>query len=126
MQAVPDARGTEVVLESTANGMGNLFHQLWQQAETGDGEYEAIFIPWYWQEEYRRSAPSDFSLTPEEDEYSDLYDLDMDQMAWRRAKITDLRDEMLFRQEYPATAGLGIVGSYCRPLSATRMLSVSP
>jgi len=25
-------------------------------------------------------------------------------MAWRRAKITDLRDEMLFRQEYPATA----------------------
>lgn len=45
MQAVPDAPGTEVILESTANGMGNLFHQLWQQAETGDGEYEAIFIP---------------------------------------------------------------------------------
>ena len=45
MQAVPDAPGTEVILESTANGMGNLFHQLWQQAETGDGEYESIFIP---------------------------------------------------------------------------------
>ena len=104
MQAIPDAPGTESILESTAAGMGNLFHQLWQQAETGEGDYEAIFIPWFWQEEYIKDVPEDFALTPEENEYRDLYDLDAEQMAWRRAKITELRDEMLFHQEYPATA----------------------
>lgn len=29
LQAVPDAPGTEVILESTANGLGNFFHQKW-------------------------------------------------------------------------------------------------
>lgn len=104
MQAVPDAPGTEVILESTANGMGNLFHQLWQQAETGEGDYEAVFLPWFWQEEYRKDVADDFALTPEETEYQDLYKIETEQMAWRRAKITELRDEMLFKQEYPGNA----------------------
>jgi hypothetical protein len=29
LQAVPDAAGTEVILESTAYGMGNFFHETW-------------------------------------------------------------------------------------------------
>ena len=43
--------------------MGNLFHQLWQQAETGEGDYEAVFLPWYWQEEYIKDVSDDFTLT---------------------------------------------------------------
>ena len=74
---------------------------MWQQAETAEGDYEAIFIPWYWQVDYIKEVPEDFSLTPEENEYLELYDLDAGQMAWRRSKITELRDEMLFKQEYP-------------------------
>jgi hypothetical protein len=30
--------------------------------------------------------------------------LTLEQMAWRRAKIQELKDPLLFKQEYPATA----------------------
>jgi len=104
MQAVPDLAGTEVVLESTANGVGGEFHERWQQAEAGIGDYEAIFIPWFWQEEYRRPVPNGFVLDEEEQEYRDAHGLDLEQMAWRRNKIAELKDPLLFKQEYPATA----------------------
>lgn len=104
LQAVPDAPGTEVILESTANGVGGAFHKMWRDAETGAGDFIAIFVPWFWQEEYKRPVTPDFVLEPEERTYADLYKLTLEQMAWRRAKIAELRDPALFMQEYPATA----------------------
>lgn len=104
IQAIPDEPGTEAFLESTANGVGNYFHQQWQAAEAGISEYIAIFVPWYWQPEYRKAVPDGFMLTAEELGYRDAYRLDLEQMVWRRAKIVELRDETLFKQEYPATA----------------------
>ena len=56
LQAVPDEQNTEVILESTANGVGNYFYQQWQQAEAGISPFQAIFVPWYWQDEYRKPA----------------------------------------------------------------------
>lgn len=103
MQSVPDEAGTEIILESTANGVGNFFHKMWRDAETGANGYIAIFIPWYWQEEYRRDA-KEFAATDEEREYAELYGLTAEQLAWRRNKIIELRDPILFKQEYPATA----------------------
>ncbi|WP_246675977.1 hypothetical protein [Mesorhizobium sp. B2-1-3] len=104
VQAIPDLPGTEIILESTANGMGGEFHERWQQAEAGVGDYEAIFIPWFWQAEYRRNVPEGFELNDEEREYRAAYDLDLEQMVWRRNKIAELKDPLLFKQEYPATA----------------------
>jgi hypothetical protein len=104
LQAVADMPGTEVVLESTANGLGNYFHKEWQKAERGEGDFIAIFVPWFWQEEYRKPVPPDFVLTDEEAEYKSAYGLDDEQMAWRRNKVSELQDETLFKQEYPATA----------------------
>lgn len=104
LQAIPDEPETEVFLESTANGIGNYFHQQWQAAESGVSDFIAIFVPWYWQKEYTRQVDDGFRLTEEETEYKRLYNLTDGQMAWRRAKIAQLKDEMLFKQEYPATA----------------------
>ena len=104
MQAVPDMVGTEMILESTANGVGNLFHQRWQEAETGESDFIAIFVPWYWQDEYTKDCDADFSMTESEHEYCQQYGLSAGQIAWRRAKIAELNDEILFKQEYPATA----------------------
>lgn len=104
VQAIPDLPGTEVILESTANGVGGEFHERWQQAEQGIGDYVAIFIPWFWQPEYRRAVTDDFVLDHDEQEYMQAHGLCMEQMAWRRNKIAELKDPMLFRQEYPATA----------------------
>ena len=54
LQAIPDEVGTEVFKESTANGVGNYFHKEWQDAESGLSDYIAIFVPWFWSEEYRK------------------------------------------------------------------------
>lgn len=104
VQAIPDLPGTEIVLESTANGVGGEFHERWQQAEAGVGDYEAIFIPWFWSPEYARPVPDGFVLDEEDQEYQQAHGLTLEQMVWRRNKIAELKDPLLFRQEYPATA----------------------
>jgi len=106
VQTVPDMDGTEIILESTANGVGNEFHARWQEAETGKGDYIAIFVPWFWLKEYRKPVPPNFTLDEDETKYREAYGLDLEQMAWRRAKIIELGSDgkVLFKQEYPATA----------------------
>ncbi|MCL6710510.1 hypothetical protein M8R20_26275 [Pseudomonas sp. R2.Fl] len=104
LQAIPDEPGTEVVMESTANGVGNQFHLDWQDAEAGRGEFIAIFVPWFWQDEYRKAIAAGFVMTEEEQQYAEAYGLDPEQIAWRRNKIVELKDATLFKQEYPATA----------------------
>ena len=124
LQAVPDEDGTEVILETTANGVGNLYHQKWRDAENGVGDFIAIFVPWFWQDEYRRPVPAGFALDEEESEYARLYGLDMEQMAWRRNKIAELKDANLFKQEYPATAAEAFQmsghDSFIKPASIVR------
>src|SRR5438132_10397319 len=75
LQAVPDADGTEIILESTANGPGNFFHRTWRDAENARNAYIPIFVPWYWQDEYRKSA-ADVVASDEERAYGQLYGLD--------------------------------------------------
>jgi hypothetical protein len=104
LQAVADVPDTEVILESTANGLGNFFHRTWRDAETGANDFVPIFVPWFWQDEYRKAVPEGFVTSDEEREYAALYGLDAGQIAWRRAKIAELKDPALFKQEYPATA----------------------
>lgn len=104
-QTLPLLPGSEAILESTANGLANLFHSMWTLAVAGKSDYLAVFIPWFIQGEYRREVPPDFELTPEEAEYQETFGLDDEQMAWRQAKIsTDFSgDAAWFDQEYPAT-----------------------
>lgn len=109
LQAVPDEAGTEVILESTANGIGNYFHQQWQKAESGESEYQAIFVPWFWQDEYRKPVKDDFTLSDEEESLKQLYHLDNEQLQFRRSKIAELSadgidGESAFKQEYPMNA----------------------
>lgn len=110
VQAVPDLPGTEIILESTANGVVGEFYERWQKAEAGIGDYIAVFVPWFWDPGYTRPVPEGFYLSQEREgddisefEYHQLYGLEMGQMVWRRAKIAEL-GAMLFKQEYPATA----------------------
>lgn len=102
LQAVPDIDGTEVILESTSAGAQGLFHAMCKEAYAGQGEYQLIFVPWFWQAEYRKAA-TDFVPTAEELAYAATHGLDHEQLAWRRAKIQELRGIHIFRREYPAT-----------------------
>lgn len=126
-QVVADAAGTEIILESTAHGTANVFHQLWQAAVKGESEYLPVFIPWFWQLEYTRDVPEGFDLDDEEQEYRETYGLTMGQMAWRANKIaTDFRgDVSLFNQEYPASAELAFASSSPRALIPVLLVSAA-
>lgn len=109
MQAVPDADGTEVIWESTANGVGNFFHEQWKLAEKGLSEFQAIFVPWFWQAEYKKVVPDGIAFTDDETELRDIYNLTLEQMFWRRMKIAELTTDGVdgtkaFKQEYPMNA----------------------
>ena len=116
--SIPLSEGTEIILESTANGLGNAFHLMWQEAEAGRGEYIAIFVPWMWQEEYRLPVPDGFELSDQDEKYRLAYGLDLEQMAWRAAKISEYGKgfEWLFDQEYPATAAMAFQTATQNPL----------
>jgi hypothetical protein len=104
LQAVPDEPGTEVILESTSAGRQGLFWERCDAAMRGEGEYILIFIPWFWQPEYRKPVPAGFEPTPDELSYRALHGLDLEQIVWRRNKIVELNGVHNFRREYPATA----------------------
>lgn len=122
LQAIPDEEGTEVILESTANGLGNFFHEQWQKAESGESEYIAIFVPWYWQKEYRKEIPDDFTMTKEEHELMELYGIDPSQILWRRNKIIELNDPTLFKQEYPFTSAEAFQSTGLDPLISPELV----
>lgn len=118
VQTVPNIPGTEVILESTANGTGGEFYERWHEAVAGKSPYQAIFIPWFWQPEYQLPVPYDFELSWEqvegelsEGEYMEMFGLSLEQMEWRRDKIRELRSVALFNQEYPATPALAFQSS---------------
>ncbi|MBA2708339.1 MAG: hypothetical protein H0U59_11115 [Gemmatimonadaceae bacterium] len=46
----------------------------------------------------------DFIPDDEEKAYGDAHSLEVSQLAWRRNKLAELKDPLLFKQEYPATA----------------------
>lgn len=112
------AEGTEIILESTGNGIGNQFHEMWQTAEAGKGDYIAIFVPWFWQDEYQKDPPADWELSQEDIEYQNAYGLTLRQMAFRHSKRLEYGPgrEWLFDQEYPATPSLAFQSGTKNPL----------
>ena len=100
-QGISQAAGTEVILESTANGAQGEFYRLWKGAVAGENEYLPIFLPWFITPEYRREAPEGMQLDIEEESLQEKYGLDLDQLYWRRLKIAE-GGKLKFQQEYPA------------------------
>lgn len=103
LQAVPDARDTEIILESTSAGAEGFFYELCRAAMQGNSEYIFLFVPWFWQDEYRKNPSEDFLLTPEEADCKNAFGLDDAQVFWRRSKVAELGGLWTFRREYPAT-----------------------
>jgi hypothetical protein len=104
MQAVADMPDTEIIIESTANGLGNFFHERAMRALASLGTFQLIFVPWYWQEEYRMQPPAGFAPDEYEQELMKTYGLDLPQVYWRRMKIENTKGGLWkFQQEYPFT-----------------------
>lgn len=112
-QAVARVPKSEIILESTANGIGNAFHRLWKAAEAGNSEFECCFIPWFIHEEYTAKPPEGWHPPEAFREYGEVYNLTPGQLYWAWLKNRDASviagggpDEFnwKFRQEYPANA----------------------
>jgi Terminase RNaseH-like domain len=109
MQTVPDLPGTEIILETTANGF-NDFQALWRKAEAGESEFMPVFLPWSIDPGYRK-IDAGFEMDSEERALADLHKLDAEQIAWRRAKISQLGSAERFPQEYPLVASEAFISS---------------
>ena len=101
MQSIADLPDTEVFLESTANGMAGMFYEKCMLALKDEGEYELVFVPWFWQDEYAKTPSEDFKYTEDELQLAKTYNLTDAQIYWRRLKIQEFRSEWKFKQEYP-------------------------
>lgn len=137
MQAIADEPGTEALLESTANGLANVYGRQWKLAERGEANFEPIFIPWYWAEEYAAEPPSDWEPTPEWSDYGAAHGLTAQQLYWAYRKNRELisaegggmggdinEPSPKFKQEYPGTASEAFetsgAGAFIDPLKVLK------
>ena len=111
LQMIPNSIDTTVVLESTANGVGGAFYDMYQQAlerlkgGAGIEGYLPVFFPWFKFSEYKTMVHKGFKLYEDEEQLKQEYTLTDEQLFWRRLKIQELGgDESLFKQEYPSTS----------------------
>lgn len=121
LQAVSNEDDTEIIMESTANGIGNYFYNMWMSAASGQSDFQAIFIPWYWQLEYKYASPDDeqFNLTDEEQDLMLEHGHDgltTEHLLWRRKKLLEFSNDFetgkeLFNVEYPCIVGSERVGT---------------
>tara|TARA_Y100001963_G_scaffold123246_1_gene173097 strand:+ start:275 stop:1786 length:1512 start_codon:yes stop_codon:yes gene_type:complete len=96
-----------VVADSTPNGPAGWFYRTWVQ----DNEWAKIFAAWYEFGDSRtpfrsKREAEDFEDTLTDDEKSEIerFDVDMEQLNWRRRVLQDKcnGDISKFRQEYPS------------------------
>ena len=124
-QGISQAAGTEVILESTANGAQGEFYRLWKGAVAGENEYVPIFLPWHITPEYRRTAPEGMETTVEEEALIEKYELDLDQLYWRRLKIAE-GGKLKFQQEYPISADEAFIVSGSNVFDVEKLDSLIP
>ncbi len=103
LTAVPLEEGGRIVLESTANYIGDPIHEELTASEAGTSEvaWQIFFFPWHEHQSYRSPAPG-LVPTLEELDLIRLYSLDIEQIAWRRAQI-GLIGAKAFMREFPAS-----------------------
>lgn len=108
--SVPRSPGTAVIIESTANGMGGEFYDLYIKAKQKKNDFKALFFPWFAFKEYKLVGRRRDEFFAEQEWQEDEAGLEAngvseEQLAWRRWAIAMLCDGDLdaFHQEYPST-----------------------
>lgn len=108
-EAIAYEHGTIEVLESTAQGVGNYFHEEWTKATDPSGEkstFTAMFFPWWEHKEYevRDHHLTYGDLDEEERDLLETYPkMNLAKLAWRRRKLTTYANPDKFKEEYPCS-----------------------
>lgn len=132
LQSVPDTPDSLVVIESTANGVGDYFHRMWNKAVRGENEFIPIFLPWFIDPTYSKAFNTEAEREQFIDEvntvnigldgekiYTEEYllkekhGLTYEQLNWRRYTLENKCNGELeiFQQEYPSTPDEAFIAS---------------
>ena len=132
LNCVVQGFNTEAVIESTAQGVGGVFHDMYWDAAEGNSGWESVFFPWYIYSHYRKpfnseeekekfkselgqdkryGGESEQSLLGISCEYDvgdevKKFTLDLENLHWRRQCIkTQCQNDLRkFHQEFPTNA----------------------
>lgn len=106
MESVPNrAYGSNITIETTANGVGGWFHDEWTGAEEGKTDFDPLFFPWFFDPKNTLEPPEDFYPNKEEEQLvakvAERYNvvLSSAQVFWWRRKKAGRR--RLMNQEQP-------------------------
>lgn len=105
--SVPLEPLTMVVIESTANGVDNYFHNEWLRAKAGESDKAAIFVPWHEIEIYRLEVKDVKQLVAEMDDYEKWLwqeqECTLEMINWYHHKRREYVSHGLMAAEFPTT-----------------------
>lgn len=106
--SVPLVPYSVVVMESTANGVGNYFHSEWLRCKDSKGDKHAVFVPWYYLDLYTLPLPDGdrAAFAESMSEYEQRLwhmGLDLDQINWYRQKSREYSSPEVLHAEFPTT-----------------------
>ena len=106
------------VIESTAKGVGNAFHDLYVAAKAGENKFKAVFVPWFMIDMYSRPIskdPSKRARKTDPDAYPGFIEsmteyewflwrlgATLEAINWYRIKSRSM-DEWRMKSEFPST-----------------------
>lgn len=120
ISSLTDGPYTMIVRESTANGVGDYFHEQWLKAKRQETAFKAIFAPWFMMPIYeiplsgqyyqhngrqRKGTVSDFIATLNDYEknlFGNHKLCTLENLNWRRMKAATMPSESKMKQEYPS------------------------
>lgn len=95
-----------VVLESTANGVGNYFHTEWLRSERGESDKVTVFVPWHEIDIYQREVSDVALLWNRMDAYErGLWEqgVTLERINWYQCKRKEYPSHSQMMAEYPTT-----------------------
>lgn len=111
---------TVIVLESTADGVGDYFHDEWQRAQMERSDKEALFVPWHEIGIYTLPVDDAVSLWEGMDDYERMLWNDgctLEQINWYHHKRMEYRRHELMMSEYPTNATEAFIASGFSPFA---------
>ncbi len=94
-----------IVMESTANGVGNFFHREWLRAKAGESDKTPVMVPWHEIEIYRAAVAAPERLWRDMDEYErNLWHkgLTLEMIQWYHLKRKEYPSQSMMQAEYPS------------------------
>lgn len=95
-----------VIMETTANGVGEAFHRLWQEAKdpNSGSAWKAHFFSWFDDPANVLALPQtiNFRMSERERRMKDRYGLTNEQIYWYRTKESKMADRSKMPQEHPS------------------------